>query len=509
MAISEHPNGPGGPPEEPPEEPEDDQYVFTEPRVETTARGAGYYRVYSDGAQVSQHTTEREAAKAAVNAKLANPDAAVYYSHDYEVDVTINAIDITMKAVSGGTLTQPDDVPNQFTFIDQTDVLLNTLIESAPIIVSGMDSFATADISVDIGEYSINAAAWTATAGTVGEGDSVRVRHTSSGTESTTTNQVLTINGIQDTFSLTTEAPAGGPVLFEDDFANQFPINLTGSKRFDGDPDPVVTLPDWDYQYDDNANPTNPSAAIISPGIFKAWDESRGDPNSWKSELQLAKYFPTQRPELWCQFDIRFNPAANVAVMSAAKIFRMGAYNPSVADGTTGTSVFRTSLGTFAGETTGGMFFYDVQFHNSRWRHKISWRVNPNYQDPRGSSFQRTWYDILDDQGQRFPNDDQWNAPNIYGDGSWHTIQFGMKQNSAPGADDGEIYMYYDGVLQFSDTTRRWRFADADAWVTGLNMITIGGNAENLWAGNIDNSSSPEQEWFEMRNVKMNDSIIT
>jgi hypothetical protein len=55
--------------------------------IKLTAVGAGYYRVYKDGAEISRHTNEREAVEAASNLELANPGVVVTYKHDYEVKV--------------------------------------------------------------------------------------------------------------------------------------------------------------------------------------------------------------------------------------------------------------------------------------------------------------------------------------------------------------------------------------------------------------------------------------
>jgi len=71
-----------------------------------------------------------------------------------------------------------DTTPDAFTFTDQTGVALSTVIESAAITVSGINSAAA--ISVTGGEYSINGGAWTSAAGTVTNGQTVKVRHTSS-----------------------------------------------------------------------------------------------------------------------------------------------------------------------------------------------------------------------------------------------------------------------------------------------------------------------------------------
>lgn len=88
------------------------------------------------------------------------------------------------------------------------------MIESAAITVSGINMPAT--ISVSGGEYSINNGAYTAVAGTITNGQTVKVRHTSSASNSTTTNTVLTIGGVSNTFTSTTSAPAQLPPVMGD-----------------------------------------------------------------------------------------------------------------------------------------------------------------------------------------------------------------------------------------------------------------------------------------------------
>src|SRR5690554_1981484 len=56
-----------------------------------TAVGGGYYYVKVDGEKTSKHTQEREVIQHAQKAKLANPDARVTYTHEYEVLVELAA----------------------------------------------------------------------------------------------------------------------------------------------------------------------------------------------------------------------------------------------------------------------------------------------------------------------------------------------------------------------------------------------------------------------------------
>ncbi len=108
--------------------------------------------------------------------------------------------------------TSTDTTPDAFSFTDQTDVERSTPITSNAITVSGINS--TAAISVNNGEYRINNGSFTNTTGTVANGDTVQVRHTSSGSFSTTTDTMLTIGGVSDTFTSTTLAIDTTPDAF-------------------------------------------------------------------------------------------------------------------------------------------------------------------------------------------------------------------------------------------------------------------------------------------------------
>lgn len=105
-----------------------------------------------------------------------------------------------------------DTTPAQFTFNDQTGVALNTVVESNAIVVSDVVDGATIPVSVTGGEYAVSTdsgatyGAYTATSGSVQLGDRIKVRHTSSASNSTATNTVLDVGGITDTFTTTTVA---------------------------------------------------------------------------------------------------------------------------------------------------------------------------------------------------------------------------------------------------------------------------------------------------------------
>lgn len=96
--------------------------------------------------------------------------------------------------------------PNSFGFLDQNNVAQNSLVTSNAILVSAINEPAT--ISVANGKYSIDGGAFTAIAGTISNGQILSLQQTTSTLPSTQIDTVLTVDGITDTFSVTTSAVA-------------------------------------------------------------------------------------------------------------------------------------------------------------------------------------------------------------------------------------------------------------------------------------------------------------
>lgn len=142
-------------------------------------------------------------------------DAVTEGTEGYTINVRTGSTSGPIVAVStltiNDTSTAPaptGSTPNPFTFIDQANVAVSATITSNAITVSGIDTAAY--ISVSGGTYSINGGPYTSTSGTVTNGQTVSVRHTSSASNSAVTNTTLTIGGVSDTFtSTTTVNPVG------------------------------------------------------------------------------------------------------------------------------------------------------------------------------------------------------------------------------------------------------------------------------------------------------------
>ena len=124
------------------------------------------------------------------------------YSTATNTTLTIGGVSDTFTSTT--TTAAPDTTPDAFTFTDQTGVALNSLITSNTITVSGINT--STSISITGGTYSINGGAFTSGSGTVTNGQTVTVQHTSSSSYTTATNTTLTIGGVSDTFTSTTQA---------------------------------------------------------------------------------------------------------------------------------------------------------------------------------------------------------------------------------------------------------------------------------------------------------------
>lgn len=131
----------------------------------------------------------------------------------FDVTVSVTGVTPVISPTTFRIAVTPlvDTTPNAFSFTDATGVDLSTVSASNSITVSGIN--APSAISVTGGEYEKNGSGtWTGSAGTVVNGDTVKVRGTSSASNSTAVNVVLTIGGVSDTYTITTVSL--GPFTF-------------------------------------------------------------------------------------------------------------------------------------------------------------------------------------------------------------------------------------------------------------------------------------------------------
>lgn len=133
-------------------------------------------------------------------------DATFTVDDETVTEFDVRAFDTEWGAVGTQEVVIDDGTaPDAFAFTDQTDVELSTVCTSAPVTIEGIEA-ANSPITISGGTYSINAGAFTSDAGTVEDGDEVRVRVTSSGSYATGVTATVTIGGVSDGFTATTRA---------------------------------------------------------------------------------------------------------------------------------------------------------------------------------------------------------------------------------------------------------------------------------------------------------------
>jgi len=121
-----------------------------------------------------------------------------------------------------------DTTPDTYSFVDQVNVSVSSVITSNSITIAGIN--AAAPISISGGEYAVNGGPFTASKSTVNNADSVQVRQTSSATYLAESNAVLNVGGVSDTFTVTTiSAPVQDTVPDAFNFTDQVdvPVNST------------------------------------------------------------------------------------------------------------------------------------------------------------------------------------------------------------------------------------------------------------------------------------------
>lgn len=142
--------------------------------------------------------------------------------------ITAQSLNVTTTLTSGltgdktGTLAVmllpsaggPDTTPDVFDYTDQTDLALSTVTTSDLATITGIE--AAADISVVGGEFSIDGGAYTSTATTISNNQTLRLRQTSSVFGGATTTVTVTVDTIDVDWKITTATIAELDELIED-----------------------------------------------------------------------------------------------------------------------------------------------------------------------------------------------------------------------------------------------------------------------------------------------------
>jgi hypothetical protein len=131
---------------------------------------------------------------------------------------------LTVGGVAGKFISKTGDTtPDRFAFLPRTNVPLSTLVESDTVTVTGIG--ISTPISISGGEYRINDGDYTSATGTVENGDTVRLRHTSSASFATSAATTLNIGGVSGKFSSKTLAKDTKPDAFGFTSQTNVPLN--------------------------------------------------------------------------------------------------------------------------------------------------------------------------------------------------------------------------------------------------------------------------------------------
>src|SRR5210317_1584386 len=128
--------------------------------------------------------------------------ASASYASTVTVILTVGGISGTYSISTQGV--PVDTTPNPFSFTDQSNLNLNTLIYSNTVTISGINQ--TVSVSATNGaQFSINGGSYV-TSGSISNGQTLRVRLTSSGSYNTAVSTIVTVGGTSDVWSITTRS---------------------------------------------------------------------------------------------------------------------------------------------------------------------------------------------------------------------------------------------------------------------------------------------------------------
>lgn len=129
--------------------------------------------------------------------------AAATFATATDTTLTVGGVSDTFRSTTRAART----TPQPFGFAPQTGLEPGAVATSSDATIAGLE--AAAPVAVTGGEYAIGpAGAFTAEAGTIADGQTVRVRHTAASVPGTGTTTTLTIGGVSATFTSTTRGYA-------------------------------------------------------------------------------------------------------------------------------------------------------------------------------------------------------------------------------------------------------------------------------------------------------------
>ena len=316
-------------------------------------------------------------------------------------------------------------------------------------------------------------------------------------------------------------------VLFKDNFDSHPDWQTSGRKK-------IASLPKgWDYgRTDERWHPadgdigTKPSMMIngndptqVFGGVGKSfitYSESYNDltNNGFTSDGQLSKNIPPTN-ELYVRFKIKFQPGwVSNDDNGLIKIFRAAHF-----DGGKKYKFFPT--GNFA-----PIYIYDWSQNRYGVRHFHAFRCDPqlsNYYCKTPNIPNSIREVISGDMSTNFTSDIAKYLPLLpdYRTGgilprsgivfhnqvlsdAWHTMEFYIKLNSAPGVVDGILKHWLDGEL-IADMTMPWIGIGGDISAK-WNTFSIGGN--DRFHFNLKDEPKNRERWYAIDNIEVHEGVL-
>lgn len=129
--------------------------------------------------------------------------AAITLGTSTKTSVNIGGVNAAFSSTTiGPALLKLDTQPAYFHFTDIPSASKKAVYVSNAVSISGISGPAM--LTIAGGEYSQNNGPWLTTPGVALKGDSIKVRHTSATAAFASTNTILTVGGVSDTFTTTT-----------------------------------------------------------------------------------------------------------------------------------------------------------------------------------------------------------------------------------------------------------------------------------------------------------------
>lgn len=320
-------------------------------------------------------------------------------------------------------------------------------------------------------------------------------------------------------------APVGAEVIFEENFDAQ--VDYIGEKHLNGGnslwaesgdvvPEGWTAISLWPKYSEsymeivssnkDKARGETGKSLVLRRGSFSG---------SWSGDSQLALNLPKDYDEVYVRFWIKFQPKWTHDGYS--KIFRIGSYPPNTRGSDYWSRIgmgfiwdyvhfsesgLRNSL--FATPLGGGSFKNPPLGYTSNNFNGQGW--NSNYtsftydldgdviKDNEPELLNRVDGGVIPDSGLIATHD------HVFGD-AWNELEFYVRINSRPGAQDGVLMQWLNGSLIFKNTSIPW--VPYDAEMVGFNAVKFGGN--DYFMAYPD--SQQVQEWYAIDDIVIRSSL--